>query len=43
MDEVFAAITASAVVIALTISGSIGRAVHVGYALSHWLGAFLPA
>ena len=43
MDEVFAAITASAVVIALTVSGSIAKAVHVAYVLSHWLGAFLPA
>lgn len=43
MDEVFAAITATAVVVALTVSGSIGRALHFGYVLSHWLGAFLPA
>jgi len=27
----------------LTVSGSIGKALHFGYALSHWLGAFLPA
>jgi hypothetical protein len=43
MDEVLAAITGTALVIALTLSGSIGKAVHFGYALSHWLGALLPA
>jgi hypothetical protein len=43
MDEVLAAITGTALVIALSVSGSIGQAVHYGYALSYWLGAFLPA
>jgi hypothetical protein len=42
MDEVFAAITAWALVIALTVSGSIAKAVHVGYALSLWFGRVPP-
>ena len=43
MDEVFATITGTALVVTLSLTGSIGKALHVGYALSHWLGALLPA
>jgi hypothetical protein len=43
MDEVLATITGAALAIALWITGSIGKALHVGFALGHWLGALLPA
>jgi hypothetical protein len=43
MDEVLATITGVALAISLWVTGSIGKAVLVGYALSHWLGTFLPA
>ncbi|HSA79889.1 MAG TPA: hypothetical protein VLE23_03640 [Geminicoccaceae bacterium] len=43
MDEVFAAIAGVAAAITLWGTGSLGKAVHVGYALSHWLGALIPA
>jgi hypothetical protein len=43
MDQVLATITGAALAIALAVTGSIGKAVHLGYALSHWLGALLPA
>jgi hypothetical protein len=43
MDEVLAAITGAALVITLSVTGSIGKAVHFGYALSHWLVVLLPA
>jgi hypothetical protein len=43
MDEVLTTITATALAITLWITGSLGKALHFGYALSHWLGTFLPA
>ena len=43
MDEVFTTITATALAFTLWITGSLGKALHFGYALTYWLGTFLPA
>lgn len=43
MDDVLAAIAGSALVIALSVSGSMGDALNLGLAVTHWLGALLPA
>jgi hypothetical protein len=42
MDEVFASVTGTAIVIFLVLSGSVGEALTLGQALGTWLNAVLP-
>jgi len=42
MNDALAAVAGSALVVALSISGSMGDAFNLGRAVHHLLGAFLP-
>jgi hypothetical protein len=42
MEDVFASVAGTAIVIALVLSGSINEALSVGHALGSWLNAVLP-
>ena len=42
MDDVFASVAGTAIVIMLVLSGSVGEALSLGQALGTWLNAVLP-
>jgi len=42
MNDVFASVAATAIVITLVLSGSMGEALSLGHSLANWLNAVLP-